>query len=302
MADLDFYKSVGIADIDALQKALLDTFIKTNYSCDFFVDWEKVKKNRDRFNYKLRLLKSLGNSKDAERDLTNLLLKNPEVIEAIPILLACREKSFQLLESLDAPIKYKSYYFSKGQYSPGEIRGIVKFVKDTGLLEILSNLKSSSDYLLGIEVGLDSNARKNRSGAFLENNVTKVIKTMVETHPRLQWKEQESFGFIEKTCGIPIPETLKDRKFDYVLIYNNKATNLEVNYYGGTGSKPSEIVSSYINRSQVLTSAGWKFVWLTDGRGWTKMQRPLRVALENIAYVINLDLLLKGYLLKIVLS
>jgi len=87
-----------------------------------------------------------------------------------------------------------------------------------------------------------------------------------------------------------------------VVISKGRATNIEVNFYGGTGSKPGEIVSSYTNRGEVLSSAGWKFIWLTDGEGWKAMQNPLRVGVEYIDYVINAYLLRKGLLEKIILG
>ena len=101
---------------------------------------------------------------------------------------------------------------------------------------------------------------------------------------------------------LAIPPSLRDRKFDHVVVDNGKATNIEVNFYGGTGSKPGEIVSSYINRGEVLSSAGWKFVWLTDGGGWKSMQNSLRVSIGYIDYVINAHLLRKGLLEKIILT
>jgi len=87
-----------------------------------------------------------------------------------------------------------------------------------------------------------------------------------------------------------------------VVISKGKDSNIEVNFYGGTSSKPGEIVSSYINPGEVLSSASWKFVWLTDGEGWESMQNPLRVGVEYIDYVINAYLLRKDLLEKIILG
>jgi len=132
--------------------------------------------------------------------------------------------------------------------------------------------------------------------------VREVITDLVARHPDIKWLEQKSFKHVETEFGISPPPSLRDRKFDHVVISKGKATNIEVNFYGGTGSKPGEIVSSYINRGEVLSSAGWKFVWLTDGEGWKSMQNPLRVGVEYIDYVINAHLLRKGLLEKIILA
>jgi len=302
MADIDFYKKhLNISSIDEICKVLSDTLIETNFTYDFFVNWTKVIKNRDTFKYELALLKSLKNSSNPVSDFRDLLRKYTEVIKVIPILLACRDGLLKVLNSLETGLQYKTFDFSKNNYDTKEIDDIVNFTKNTGLLDMLCQMDSAIDYLLGVEVGLDTNARKNRSGLFLEKMVTETLKELSARSSDLIFVEQKSFGYVEDKYHVKIPSTLRDRKFDYAVIKKGKATNIEVNFYGGTGSKPSEIVSSYINRGEVLSSAAWKFVWLTDGQGWKKMQRPFHIGVENMDYVINTNFLRKGLLEKIIL-
>lgn len=303
MADINFYKEhLNISSIDEICKALSDTLIETNYTYDFFVNWTKVTKNRDTVKYELALLESLKNSPNSVADFRDLLGKYPEVIKVIPILLACRDGLIKVLNSIETGLQHKTFDFTKRNYDAKEIDGIVKFTKNTGLLDMLCQMDSATDYLLGVEVGLDTNARKNRSGQFLEKMVTETLGELSAQNSDLVFVEQKSFGYVEDKYNVKIPPTLRDRKFDYVVINKGKATNIEVNFYGGTGSKPSEIVSSYINRAEVLSSSGWKFVWLTDGQGWKKMKNPIRVGVENMDYVINAHLLRKGLLDKIILE
>ena len=303
MADLEFYRqNLGLSSLEDICKALLDTLIETNHTYDFFVNWSKVAQNRDAFKYEVALLKSLRNSRKPAHDLRDLLTRYPEVIKVIPILLACRDGIIKVLNSIEPDIKYKTFDFSKTSYTAREIDDVVEFTEKTGLLAMLCQMESAIDYLLGVEVGLDTNARKNRSGLFLEKMVREVITELVGRHPDIKWLEQKSFKHVESEFGVSPPPSLRDRKFDHVVIAKGKATNIEVNFYGGTGSKPGEIVSSYINRGEVLSSAGWKFVWLTDGQGWKAMQNPLHVGVEYIDYVINAYLLRKGLLEKIILG
>ena len=92
MADLTFYKKhLNLSTVDEICKALSDTLIETNYTYDFFVNWDKATKNKDAFKYEVALLKSLKNSTNPVDNLRNLLTKYPEVIKVIPILLACRD-------------------------------------------------------------------------------------------------------------------------------------------------------------------------------------------------------------------
>ncbi|MFC2071229.1 DpnII family type II restriction endonuclease [Chloroflexota bacterium] len=302
MANLDFYKKhLNLSTVDEICKSLSDTLIETNYTYDFFVNWTKVINNRDAFKYELALLKSMKNSLDPVLDFHELLSKYPEVIKVIPILLACRDGLIKVLNSMETSLGYKTFNFSQITYGAKGIDDIVRFTKNTGLLDILCQMDSAIDYLLGVEVGLDTNARKNRSGLFLEKMVKETLNELSSRNHDLMFIEQKSFGYIEETTNISIPSTLRDRKLDYAVIYKGEATNIEVNFYGGTGSKPSEIVSSYINRGEVLSSTGWKFVWLTDGQGWKKMQSPFHIGIENMDYVINTNLLRKGFLEKIIL-
>jgi len=303
MANLDFYKRhLKASTPDEICKVLCDTFIETNHTYDFFVNWEKVTRNRDAFRYELALLGSLRNSTDPAREMRRLLTRYPEVVKVIPILLACRDGLIKVLDAIQPHFRYSTFDFSKADYSPKEIRQIVQFTQKTGLLQQLHSMESAIDYLLGVEVGLDTNARKNRSGSFLETMVSEVMSDLVARHPEITWVEQKAFRHVESQYNIGVPPSLRDREFDHVLITGGKPANIEVNFYSGTGSKPGEIVSSYINRGEVLSSTGWTFVWLTDGEGWKSMLNPLRVGVEHIDYVINIALLRKGLLEKIVLK
>jgi len=303
MADLEFYKrQLNVSSVDDLCQFLCDTLIETNHTYDFFVNWGKVAQNRDAFKYEVALLKSLRNSSNPVTDFRNLLEHYPEVVKVIPILLACRDGIIKVLNSIDPDIQYRSFNFSKRNYSAKEMDDIAQFTQETGLLKFLCQMESATDYLLGVEVGLDTNARKNRSGLFLEKMVKEVIGDLADRNPDFIWVEQKYFKYIESEFNLSIPSALRNRKFDHVVIDEGKATNIEINFYGGTGSKPSEIVSSYINRGEVLSSASWKFVWLTDGQGWKAMRNPLRVGAEHIDYIINAYLLRKGLLEKIILT
>jgi type II restriction enzyme len=301
MANISFYKNhLGLENTEAILKALTDTLIETNYTYDFFVDWNKVFTNRDSFKYELALLKSLKSSKAPENDLRELLIKYPEVIKVLPILLAYRNRILKIINSTESDLVYKTLDFYKANQSLEDIDNIVFFAKSSGLLNAICRVDSAADYLLGVEVGLDTNARKNRSGLFLEEMVRDSLQSAASSKPNRVIIEQKTFAYIEEKYGIAIPADLRNRRFDFTVIENTQATTIEVNFYGGTGSKPSEIVSSYVNRGQLLESTGWKFVWLTDGIGWRNMQRPLKVGIENISYIINACFLKKGILEKII--
>jgi len=61
--------------------------------------------------------------------------------------------------------------FSSRDTSTERVNQLVTFAEKTGLLTLLSSVTQPQDYLLGVEVGLDSNARKNRSGVITSQHV-----------------------------------------------------------------------------------------------------------------------------------
>ena len=58
---------------------------------DYYVDFGKVYRNVDEVKIELNILNSLIGSKDIKTDFVNLLKRYPEILKAVPILLAKRE-------------------------------------------------------------------------------------------------------------------------------------------------------------------------------------------------------------------
>ncbi|WP_049774928.1 DpnII family type II restriction endonuclease [Thermoanaerobacterium thermosaccharolyticum] len=93
---------------------------------------------------------------------------------------------------------------------------------------------------------------------------------------------------------------VKNRKADFIIIKNgNKVVNIEVNFYSGTGSKPQEIVDSYIERQNELKENGFEFIWITDGIGWKGQKNQLHKGFERVNYLLNLYFVRKGLLEEI---
>jgi len=303
MANLAFYKELlGVDTIDAICEHLLGTFLETNYTAQFFVNWEKAKQNRDEYKCEFALLQSLHRSANIKLDLRNLIERYPEVIKVIPSLLALRECTLKLIELLGAEIRYQIIRFDKSSYKSEELDIITDFVEASGLLSTLGATESFVDYALGIEVGLDSNARKNRSGVFLESMIESILNGLDLSKQGFRLIKQTKFRTLQKDFDAPIPDELLESKADFVIIRGKRILNIEANFYSGSGSKPSEIVNSYANRNRLLNNSGGRFVWLTDGPGWHKMRNPLRTGVTQIDYVLNSHLLRHGALRNILAS
>ena len=80
-----------------------------------------------------------------------------------------------------------------------------------------------------------------------------------------------------------------DRSFDFVVKTKKQTYLIEVNFYSkGGGSKPSEVARAYSELSPKINGiGGYKFVWITDGKGWDGVG-SFKEAYKEIPYVYNL--------------
>ena len=297
MAALKPYEeTLDIRNETELVCLFLETLAPTNRTYDFFVDWDKVSSNVEGLKIEIALLGSLAGSRNPEEALRNLLVRYPEVSRAIPILIAVRQLKFQVLENLETAEGYAEFDFSKSELSASEIEHVVSFCARTGITPMLASLKDLRGYVTGVEVGTDANARKNRSDSSTGRLVETFVNGLAGVHPNLEIRTQQKFSALEHIKGVAVPHSLRNRRFDMAITLDGRPFNIETNFYAGTGSKPQEIVDSYINRHQELEAAGWKLIWVTDGYGWRGMENQVRRAFQDMDYVLNLEFVRRGVL------
>lgn len=298
-----FYgKRLGTDSLEETIERFHETIIDTNRSYNFFVNWEKVEQHVDKYKIELSILDALIGSRNFNKDLENILKKYPEVLPVIPILIAVRDARLKVIRDFsDADTDIMEYNFTERKLSELEIRVLIEFFEKTGLKNFFENLstKSIRDYVTGVEVGMDTHARKNRSGDSMEL----VIKPFIE---RINLKHdnryiilfQKNFNYLQKNFGIKVSASIRNRKADFILINADKdrVVNIEVNFYSGTGSKPQEIVDSYINRQEELKENGFEFIWITDGYGWKGQKNQIEKGFRKVNYLLNLHFVRKGLL------
>ncbi|WP_269561788.1 DpnII family type II restriction endonuclease [Helicobacter pylori] len=144
-------------------------------------------------------------------------------------------------------------------------------------------LKIYNDFVFGIEVGLDSNARKNRSGKAMENHLSGLF-----VQAQLNFKEQvdiREFKDLRQAFGNDI------KKFDFVIFSKEKTYFIEANFYTISGSKLNEIARSYQDLALKFEAfPNYEFIWITDGIGWldakSKLQEAYKsVEIYNLSYI-----------------
>lgn len=298
-----FKNRIGCKDEREVFAYLINNLNDSIRYWDYFVNWKKVIGNTKDLEVDLNILNYLIGKGNIEKEFGYLLKKHPQVARLIPVLLACREHKFKILTDLsEGNLKYEDFSFEKKEnLSDAEISRAVRFAKKSGLLKIFKDktVKNVVDYTIGIEVGLDSNGRKNRGGTAMEKVTENFVKGICSCHSFNYIKEATAEKVLEQ-WGLKLRVDKSSRRFDFA-VYNGKSLYLiETNYYGGGGSKLKSTAGEYKTLYDFLTKDGHKFIWVTDGIGWKSTSRPLEETFNHIEYLLNLKMLTEGLLEDII--
>ena len=281
---------------DELFHKITQSFKEKITRWDYFVNWDKVTLNVKLFEKELNILNYLIGKEDLEKEAYELFRKYPDSIKAIPTLLAVREGSIDvLIDSKD--FKYKNLDFFQANYAEYEINDIVEFVMKTGLGKLLQDkqIKNLVDYATGVEVGLDSNGRKNRGGTLMESLVEEFVSETCE-RIGIEYIAQANANKINAKWGIEIIVDKSSRNLDFAINNKGKLFFIECNFYGGGGSKLKSTATEYIEMNRYWNKQGIEFIWITDGAGWKSTLKPLREYFDKADYLINLELLKQNVL------
>jgi type II restriction enzyme len=295
-------KLLKLKDEDELFDKITQSFKVKITRWDYFVNWKKVFKNLEPIEKELNLLNSLIGKEDIESEAYKLIKQYPEVIKAFPILIAIRENSVDILiDSKD--FIYINHSFSHRKLSEKECKELAYFVVHSGIGAILKDrkVKNLVDYATGVEVGLDSNGRKNRGGELMESLVEDFVS---ETCKKLNLKymRQATAKRIEEEWGIDVKVDKSSRQIDFAINKKGKLYFIECNFYGGGGSKLKSTATEYIEMNRYWNKQGIVFIWITDGAGWKSTLKPLREYFDKADYLLNLEMLKENCLNSIVSS
>lgn len=287
-----FKDKLNCNNADEVFNYLIDNLKETIKTWDYFVNWNKVIRNYQAVEISLNVLNTLIGKKNVEVAAKNLLKEYPKVIAVIPSLLAYRERKVKLLSNIKN-FETTEYDFSK----PIDLDKAVMFLKESGFLKLVSDktIKSIPDYFIGVEVGLDSNGRKNRSGTSMEDIAEFFIKDICQ-RKGYEYISQATADKIKQQWNKDITVTKSSKRIDFAVNTPNKLYLIETNFYGGGGSKLKSTAGEYAEIYHQWTNDGHQFIWITDGLGWQSTKRPLRDTFDSTDYIINLDMIQKGVL------
>ena len=249
---------------------------ETNATLDFYCDFPKIARNVADIEISLNMLNFLIGKENLREAVQSLWDRDPHVFEVMDILIATRKKDDKKYIDNDGSMHSVHSLFSS-------VDGVMKFLEGTGLDKLFKNkeVKDLVDYVFGVETGLDTNARKNRSG-----DITETLVARIFDNAGIRYREQVSskeFPSIAAALGA-------DQKvFDFVITANGKNYLIEVNFYSGGGSKINEVARSYTDVAPKVNGVhGFEFVWITDGIGWNSARNKLEEAFAAIPSIYNL--------------
>ena len=276
------------------------------FTWDYFVNWKKVKSNVKEIEKELNLLNYLIGKDNIEKEFLKLIREYPKLKKTFPILITVREnklKDMKIISDLEN-LKYtKVYSFFCDNMLSNSDEMLLNFFNYSGLKDIFKDktIKNLVDYCLGVEVGLDTNARKNRTGILMENLIDKYLKEFTKRE-NLEFTAQATRARLKSKWNCNLLVDRSNRFFDFA-VYDKNSKRLfliETNYYGGGGSKLKATAGEYKDLFNFLKEQDIEFIWITDGFGWQTSKNPLLETFTNNDYVFNLDLLNKGVLEEII--
>ena len=262
----------------------------------YYVDFPKVYKNVNEIKIPLNIMNSLLGSKNIRSEFLELLDKYPEILKAIPIIVAKRLNDTILVKDVEKDFHFK---FKKPNYSLEEY---ADFMEKSGVFDLLSNhlVANLFDYVTGVEVGMDTNGRKNRTGHTMENIVQSYLEQEgfvmgVNLFKEIYQNEVEQLFNVDLSAITNEGNTSK--RFDFVIKRDSTVYLIETNFYSGGGSKLNETARSYkMITEEAKTIPNVEFVWFTDGQGWFQAKKNLRETFEVLPYLYNINDLKNGIL------
>lgn len=260
-------------------KEQFDSFMsqlkETNTTLDFYCDFDKIQNNVEAVSIKLNQLNYLIGQEDMDAAIHRLWDENKNVFSVLDILIAVRTSDNKKAIMADGNVRLINTLFNS-------VEGVIEYIHGTGLDKVFKHKQINNlvDYVFGVETGLDTNARKNRSGHLMESQVASIL-------------DNASIDYSQEVYSSEYPALSvlgEDKKrFDFVIETSRCKYLMEVNFYSGGGSKLNEVARAYSELSPKINAVkDFEFVWITDGIGWKSARNKLEEAFYAIPNIYNL--------------
>ncbi|HDJ2784409.1 TPA: Dam family site-specific DNA-(adenine-N6)-methyltransferase [Staphylococcus aureus] len=245
----------------------------TSFVLKEYVKWEKLQENVREYELQLNDLNVLMASDEFEfkEKFERLYSQRAESFDILPLFISSRNKQ---IEYWSSDGEAKKYGFDKKET-------VFDFLVESGLRENLfmnNRYKNVLDYILGLEVGLSSNDKKNYTGTWMMNQIANLLKENdITFRKEVPYKE------------IIDANRIKDKTFDFVFNKDDVTYCLEVNFFNTSGRKINSEAERFIELNKELQNyEDIEFIWVTDGIGLKKNQTSINKAMKAIENLYNL--------------
>lgn len=308
MKQINYYKKRGLISSNEIFEHLINTLKDSIYTWDYFTNFEKSMSNAEKYKKELNQLNNLINEDETniEQKFLQIINNNYKTKEALLLLLALRKdklKDVSIIddfETLNSKNKH-TLFTSKLALTKDEEKDLLKFFEESGLKKFFVNKEVNSllDYCKGIEVGMDTNARKNRTGTSMETICETYVKKLCDKYG-YNYISQATAAKIKAKFGRIIHLDKINRRFDFAINTSTNCYLIEVNFYSAGGSKLKATAGEYKELSDMLKKQGLGFIWFTDGKGWNTAKTALQETFEHNDYIFNLNMIKDGVLEEVI--
>lgn len=275
----------------------MQTRSKLSFLPNYWVNFDNVKRNLDKYDipdlYTLDYL--IGKNR---YEIENFFKERAHLIKLVPKLLGIRENKMSKgnleVQGIDG-----TYHLNFRDIDTKNIEHYIKFIHESGLTRCLQKglRKSVHDYAVGVEAGMDSNGRKNRSGDMGEMYLEKVLNAIADERNWIA-HGQTTAKLVKKWHDIDLEDTFANRRFDGSLFnpQREKLYLFEVNNFNSGGSKSKASATEFKDLHDRFSRTNHEFIYITDGKGWDSDKSHLIEAMEYIGKVFNYQMVEDGYL------
>lgn len=270
-------------NIDEKYNVFIKTLSTTNIKLEEYTSWKKINKEMDKNRWycnQLNFFLSI-NEKDFKLKFSKYFNESEESFKMLPLLLSNKKEHFNYLinnQIRTFNIKNKS--------------DVYIFIRESGLLEnifINESCKDIYSYCFGVEVGIDNNSLKNKSGKWASDILLKILEDN-------NIEEIKKEVYIKDILNLPNNKLgeFQNKKFDFVFKYKNVTYLVELNYFNSGGSKINSESDRFIELNNKIIESkipNIKLLYVTDGLGWLKHKEKLKMVLKNIGHCYNFQLL-----------
>lgn len=262
----------------------LKTLEKTNIELNDLIDIDKIIEIIDELQIKLNTLNYIisSNQMELNRKIEKLFASQPEVFSILPYLVAISKDK---IKKNDFVFKLNNEIYKLNEFLNSS-KSIITFLELTGLNKLIleGKIKNFVDFLTGIEVGLDTNARKNRIGTKNEKEIDQIITKAFSKYQYITIDRQLILEEFKNT------NLLNNKKIDFIITnqLNNKKVIIETSYYNSSGSKIPETAKSFENLNKIIKDIeNYYFLWIADGGGINSNVSFITKNSEQFSFVKN---------------